>query len=64
MTSDKLGWESRGKTVEGLIEELKTFEDKNIKVEISLDGGVTSRPISLVGKKNGKCLLINIVARQ
>jgi hypothetical protein len=29
-------------------------------VEISLDGGVTSKPISLVGKQDGKCLLMNI----
>ncbi|MNE04961.1 hypothetical protein D3C80_975090 [compost metagenome] len=64
MIDDRLGWEGRGKTVEGLIEELKTFEDKRIKVEISLDGGVTSRPISLVGKKDGKCLLISICAEE
>jgi hypothetical protein len=35
MASDRLDWESRGKTVEGLIEELSSFGDKNIKVEIS-----------------------------
>ena len=60
MSDDKLSWESRGKTIEELIEELKSFEDKNIEVEISLDGGLTSRSISLVGKKDGKCLLISI----
>lgn len=54
-------WETRGKTIEGLIKELESFEDKSLKVELSLDGGVTSRPISLVGKVDGKCVLMNIV---
>ena len=47
-------WTSRGKTVAGLIKELLSFEDQEMEVRISLDGGDTSLPISLVGKSNGK----------
>jgi len=53
-------WVTRGKTIEGLIRELMTFEDKHLPVEISFDDGITSRPISLVGKLNGKCVLFNL----
>ncbi|MGE8224370.1 MAG: hypothetical protein ACN6RK_01170 [Stenotrophomonas sp.] len=47
-------WTSKGKTVAQLIEELRTFENQEMEVRISLDGGDTSYPISLVGKSNGK----------
>ena len=60
MSDDVVRWESRGKTIQDLIKELESFEDRRLKVEISVDGGVTSSPISLVGKLNGKCLLFNI----
>lgn len=48
----------RGKPIRQLIEELKTFEDQSLEVRISLDGGRTHQPISLVGKKDGACLLL------
>ena len=51
-------WTSKGKTVAQLIEELQTFEDRELEVRISLDGGKTSYPISLVGKSNGKYAVI------
>lgn len=60
MKSKKINWESRGKTIKELIDELNTFEDSSMKVEISLDGGATAIPISLVGKKDGKCLIFSI----
>lgn len=47
-------WTSRGKTVAQLIDELRTFEDQEMEVRISIDGGLTSLPISLVGKVDGK----------
>jgi hypothetical protein len=47
-------WTSRGKTVAQLIAELRTFENQDMEVRISLDEGRTSYPISLVGKLNGK----------
>lgn len=43
-------WVTRGKTIKGLIEELQTFENQDLFVEMSLDGGETSKPISLVRK--------------
>lgn len=42
-------WESRGKTVAELIAELRTFEDQTREARISVDGGQTSVPVSLVG---------------
>jgi len=45
-------WDSKGKTVSHLIRELLTFENQELEVRISLDGGDTSYPISLVGKSN------------
>jgi hypothetical protein len=47
-------WTSKGKTVADLIRELLSFEDQEMEVRISLDGGDTSLPISLVGKSNGR----------
>jgi len=43
-------WAGRGKTISGLIKELQSFEDQSLEVRISVDGGDTSFPISLVGK--------------
>lgn len=37
-----------------LIQELLSFEDQGLEVRISLDGGQTSLPISLVGKVDGQ----------
>ncbi len=48
----------RGKTVEQLIKELKTFENQQLEVRISLNGGETSLPISIIGKSENKYALI------
>lgn len=52
-------WITRGKTVRQLIQELQTFEDQNLEVRMSVDGGDTDVCISLVGKGKGKAVLIN-----
>ena len=41
---------SRGKTIRQLINELKTFENQDLEARISLDGGETHHPISLLGR--------------
>jgi hypothetical protein len=41
----------RGKTVEQLIKELKTFENQQLEVRISVDGGLTSYPVSILCKR-------------
>ena len=51
-------WVTRGKTIRELIEELNTFENKDLRVSISVDDGETRRPISLVKKSQGECLLV------
>ncbi|MBD2837290.1 hypothetical protein FXN65_26145 [Metapseudomonas lalkuanensis] len=53
-------WKVAGKTIRQLIVELETFEDKDLVVEMSADGGVSGKSISLVGKIDGKCMLIHI----
>ena len=52
-------WVTRGKTIKQLVSELRTFENQDLIVEISLDGGETSKPISLVRKRGTVCMLVN-----
>ncbi len=47
-------WASRGKTVAQLIKELRTFENQDMEVRISVDHGDTSWSISLVAKVEGR----------
>ncbi|MBC7755867.1 MAG: hypothetical protein H7Z20_04325 [Bdellovibrio sp.] len=47
-----------GKTIAGLIEELKTFENQQLEVRILIDGGLTSMPISILTKRENKYALI------
>jgi len=55
----KPDWVTRGKTIKQLIKELQTFEDQDLFVEISVDDGESSKPISMVGKYGSLCLLVN-----
>ncbi|WP_243318062.1 hypothetical protein [Geothrix paludis] len=52
-------WIIRGKTVRALIKELASFENQDLEVRISLDGGETHKCISLIGKVDGKAVLMN-----
>jgi len=52
-------WITRGKTIRQLIKELQSFDNSELEVRLSLDGGKSHRPISLVGKKDGCCMLLN-----
>lgn len=52
-------WIGRGKTVAQLIQELRSFEDQSLEVRISIDGGESSQPISLVAKRVGYAVLEN-----
>lgn len=52
-------WVLKGKKISQLIEEFQSFENQDLLVEISLDGGNTHKPISLVKKSGGVCLLVN-----
>ncbi len=52
-------WIVRGKTIRQLIEELQSFGNQDLFVEISLDGGDTHKPISLIKKSGQTCLLVN-----
>lgn len=45
-------YETQGKTIRGLIEELKTFENQELEVRLSVDAGETHYPISIVGKES------------
>jgi hypothetical protein len=51
-------WTSRGKTVEQLIKELKSFENQQLEVRISIDGGETSYPVSLLAKRQNQYAMI------
>lgn len=52
-------WVTRGKSIRQLIKELQSFENQDLVVEISIDDGETSKPISLVKKSGELCLLVN-----
>ena len=52
-------WVTRGKTIRQLIKELETFENLDLEVRISLDDGDTHKCISLVGRLDGCCVLMN-----
>jgi hypothetical protein len=58
MMMSNCSWPSKGKTVSQLIRELQSFEDQEMEVRISVDGGETSVPISLVGKVNGRFAML------
>lgn len=53
-------WVTRGKTIRQLIEELRSFENQELEVRISLDSGDTHRPISLVAQCGTYCVLMNV----
>ncbi|GAD04261.1 hypothetical protein [Agarivorans albus] len=48
--SENPEWVTRGKTIKQLIQELQSFENQELEVKISIDGGDTFKCISLVGK--------------
>lgn len=52
-------WVVRGKTIRELVRDLESFENQDMAVEISLDSGATHKPISIVGSKEGYCLIMN-----
>ena len=51
-------WTSRGKTIEQLIKELKSFENQQLEVRISIDGGLTSYPVSILCKRENTYAVI------
>lgn len=59
MSKSNPDWVVRGKNIQALIEDLSSFDDQSLEVRISLDGGRTSRPISIVGKSGSVCLIVN-----
>lgn len=59
MSKTNPDWVTSGKSIAALIEDLLSFEDQGLEVRISLDGGATSKPISIVKKVGGACLIVN-----
>ncbi len=51
-------WVTRGKSIAQLVKELATFDNHDLEVKLSLDGGETLHPISLVGHHQGQCVLL------
>jgi hypothetical protein len=46
-------WGAASKNISQVIEELQTFEDKELTVMFSSDGGKTFKPVKLIGKGLG-----------
>ena len=47
-------WGTKEKSIAQIIEELNTFEDQELMVMVSSDGGKTLRPVKLLGKEFDK----------
>ncbi len=43
-------WGATSKNISQVIEELQTFEDQELTVMVSSDGGKTFKPVKLIGK--------------
>ena len=43
-------WGAKNKSISQLINELKTFENQELIVMVSSDGGETFKPVKLIGK--------------
>ncbi len=43
-------WGAASKSISQVIEELQTFENQELTVMVSSDGGETFKPVKLVGK--------------
>jgi len=52
-------WVVCGKTIRSLISDLSTFENQELEVRISLDGGMSSKPVSIVKKSGLFCVIAN-----
>ena len=57
--NDEPEWVIRGKSIRQLITELQSFENQDLEIRISVDGGETDKCISLVGMFRGKAMLVN-----
>jgi hypothetical protein len=49
-TKDEQNWGAESKTVAQVIQELKSFENQDLVVMVSADGGETFKPVKLLGK--------------
>ncbi len=47
-------WSAKEKSIAQIIEELNTFEDQELTVMVTSDGGKTLRPVKLLGKEFDK----------
>ena len=47
-------WVAKEKSIAQIIKELNTFEDQELMVMVSSDGGKTLRPVTLLGKEFDK----------
>jgi hypothetical protein len=54
---DQPEWVMRGKNIAQLIKELGTFEDQNLQVRLTFDGGQTHKPISILTRRDGFAMI-------
>jgi hypothetical protein len=50
-------WVTKGKNITQLIKELGTFEDQNLEVRLTFDGGTTHKPISILTRRDGFAMM-------
>lgn len=52
-------WVTKGKSITQLITELGSFEDQNLEVRLTFDGGQSHKPISTLTRRDGFCMFEN-----
>jgi hypothetical protein len=50
-------WITKGKSISQLIKELGTYEDQNLEVRLTFDGGQTHKPISILTRRDGFAMI-------
>jgi hypothetical protein len=50
-------WITKGKNITQLIKELGTFEDQNLEVRLTFDGGGNHKPISILTRRDGFAMI-------
>ena len=61
MIRDSENWVTCGKSIRKLIEELQTFENQDLEVRVSIDGGKNHKPISIVGKEGDESNIVCVL---
>jgi hypothetical protein len=55
--ADQPEWINKGKSITQLIKELGSFENQNLEVRLTFDGGESHKPISILTRRDGYAMI-------